>query len=69
MKLEFKHKPLTKLHHRILFVLAFPRWLFTGDCGLACDYEWFRQLDGKPVNLWVPECGCPVHDGWFTRWI
>ena len=63
------HPLLTRLLHRVDRFLAVPRFLLTGDCGMACDWTWFRQLDGKPVNLWVPECGCPVHDGWFTRWI
>lgn len=27
-----------------------------------CDWAVFHTLDGLPFSIFVPECGCPVHD-------
>jgi len=42
---------------------AMARYCWTGNCGLACGMATFRQIaDGTPVDLFVPEAGCPIHD-------
>jgi len=42
---------------------AVARYCLTGNCGLACGTAAFRQVaDGTPVDLFVPEAGCPIHD-------
>ena len=42
---------------------AMVRYCWTGQCGLACGMATFRQIaDGTPVDLFVPEAGCPIHD-------
>ena len=42
---------------------AMARYCWTGKCELACGMATFRQIaDGTPVDLFVPEAGCPIHD-------
>jgi len=42
---------------------AMARYCWTGKCGLACGMATFRQIaDGTPVDLFVPEADCPIHD-------
>ena len=42
---------------------AVARYSLTGNCGLACGMATFRQIaDGTPVDLFVPEADCPIHD-------
>jgi len=42
---------------------AVAHYCLTGKCGLACGMATFRQMaDGTPVDLFVPEAGCPIHD-------
>lgn len=40
------------------------RYALTGDCGAACGIAAFRdaQPPYTPVRIFVPECGCPIHD-------
>lgn len=40
---------------RLVFVLS-------GDCGHACGMTTFRALDGTPIQQYVPEADCPIHD-------
>lgn len=36
----------------------------TGDCGHACGYETFRDIENnEEVLQFVPEAECPIHDG------
>ena len=49
------------------FFLVWPflirlRWLFTGRCGYICGLTWINDLDGTPLQQFVPEADCPVHD-------
>ena len=46
-----------RLRRRIDRFLAVPRYLLMGDCGMICEYQ-------EPYGF-VPEAGCPVHDGWY----
>ena len=41
---------------------AIMRYCFTGKCGLACGMVPFHKVDGTPVELFVPEADCPIHD-------
>ena len=41
---------------------AMARYCFTDKCGLACGMAPFHELDGTPVDLFVPEADCPIHD-------
>jgi len=38
------------------------RFIITGDCGLNCGIATLRALDGTPIQQFVPEADCPVHD-------
>lgn len=56
----FKHIP-----H---FIQCWLSYLFTNDCKHICGNTIFRDyVTGNQVTLFIPECGCPVHDTheWF----
>jgi len=38
------------------------RQFFIPHCGNLCEHAIFRTLDRRPLSIFVPECGCPVHD-------
>ena len=46
---------LRDIWYRLTFVL-------TGDCGHACGMTTLRALDGTPIQQYVPQADCPVHD-------
>ena len=49
---------------------AIARYCFTGDCGLACGMAPFHKLDGTPIDLFVPEADCPIHDSFaLPKWL
>ena len=59
---------LWELAHTPHFAWTWVRYLFTGDCGYACDWATFYKYhSGERELIFVPECGCPVHDWkeWF----
>lgn len=50
--------------------LCWKRFRATGDCRHVCGNATFRVMPtGRPVTLFVPEAGCPVHDpeSWIGR--
>jgi len=54
---------LSRLGYAVWRWRAVARYCWTGDCGCECGLATFRQIaDGTPVDLFVPEAGCPIHD-------
>ena len=49
------------------FYWVWPMWtrlkyILTGNCGYECGMTWFKDLSGNPIQQFVPEAYCPVHD-------
>lgn len=50
------------LKYKILNIWYRFKFVLTGDCGHVCGIAMFRALDGAPIQQFVPEADCPVHD-------
>ncbi len=60
--------PIRFLRHVPLFIKTWILYWRTGDCDHVCGHIWIHPYISYPDKLgpweriWVPECGCPVHD-------
>ena len=50
------------LKYKILDIWCRFKFVLTGDCGCVCGIVTMRDLAGTPIQQFVPEADCPVHD-------
>lgn len=50
------------MKYKILDIWYRLRFVLTGDCSHGCGIVTFHDNWGMPVQTFVPEADCPVHD-------